>query len=91
MYPDIVEGLQKQIKKDCIVEGEMIAVDSRGKFLPFQETVQRKRKYNISEMVKKVPLKIYLFDLLLLDGTNMINRANKERREKLEKLVYEGK
>ena len=90
MYPDIVEGLQKQIKKDCIVEGEMIAVDSRGKFLPFQETVQRKRKYNISEMVKKVPLKIYLFDLLLLDGTNMINRANKERREKLEKLVYEG-
>ena len=43
--------------------------------------MQRKRKYNISEMVKKVPLKIYLFDLLLLDGTNMINRANKEEEK----------
>ena len=90
MYPDVTAGLAKQIKQDCIVEGEMIAVGETGKFLPFQETVQRKRKYNILEMIKKVPLKIYLFDLLLLDGTNIINRANKERREKLEKLVYEG-
>ena len=71
MYPDIVEGLQRQIKQDCIVEGEMIAVGENGRFLPFQETVQRKRKYDIAEMAKKVPLKIYLFDVLMTNKTDM--------------------
>ena len=90
MYPDIVEGLQRQIKQDCIVEGEMIAVGENGRFLPFQETVQRKRKYDIAEMAKKVPLKIYLFDVLMTNKTDMTHRTNRERREELEKLVGGG-
>ena len=90
MYPDVAAGLQKQIKKDCIVEGEMIAVGETGKFLPFQETVQRKRKYDIAEMAKKVPLKIYLFDLLMTNKTDMTHRTNIERREELERLVGPG-
>src|SRR3989344_2907868 len=76
MYPDVVEGLKKQIKKDCIVEGEMIALGKDGKFLPFQETAQRKRKYDISEMSKKIPLKVFLFDLLMTDKTDMTNKTN---------------
>ena len=90
MYPDVVEGLKKQIKKECIVEGEMIALGKDGKFLPFQETAQRKRKYDISEMSKKIPLKVFLFDVLMTDKTDMTNKTNTERRETLEKLVREG-
>src|SRR3989344_2907867 len=90
MYPDVVEGLKKQIKKDCIVEGEMIALGKNGKFLPFQETVQRKRKYGIAEMAEKVPLTIFLFDLLMTDRTNMTNKTYMERRGELEKLVNAG-
>jgi len=91
MYPDICEGLQKQIKHNCIVEGEMIAVGENGRFLAFQETVQRKRKYDIAAMAKKVPLKIYLFDVLLLNKTDMTHRTNMERWEELEKLVGPGR
>lgn len=87
MYPDIVEGLKRQICEDCIVEGEMIAVGKSGKFLPFQETVQRKRKYRIEEMVEKVPLAIYLFDALVVNGTDMTHMTYWERRKKLESLV----
>ena len=90
MYPDVTEGLVKQIKRECIVEGEMIALDKNGKFLPFQETAQRKRKYQIAEMVGKVPLTIFLFDVLVADRTNMTNRTYKERRRKLEELVKPG-
>lgn len=90
MYPDIVEGLARQLKKDCIVEGEMIAVGANERFLPFQETVQRKRKHGISEAAAKTPLRIYLFDVLMIDRTNMTHRTNSERRETLEKLVKEG-
>jgi len=90
MYPDICEGLLRQIKHDCIVEGEMIALGNDGRFLPFQETVVRKRKYDITAMAKKVPLKIYLFDVLMTNKTNMTNRTNKDRRRELEKLVEPG-
>lgn len=90
MYPDIVEGLQEQIKEDCIVEGEMIAVGKNGRFLPFQETVQRKRKYDILEMAKKVPLKIFLFDVLVLGDKNVVHEPNNKRRGMLEGLVKPG-
>jgi len=90
MYPDVVAGLQKQIKINCIVEGEMIAVGKNGKFLPFQETVQRKRKYDIEAMVDKVPLKIYLFDVLVDGGKDVMHKPNQYRRDLLEKLVKPG-
>ncbi len=87
MYPDVVEGLAKQMQKSCIVEGEMIAVGKDGRFLPFQETMQRKRKYDIVEMAGKIPLTIYLFDVLVIEGKEVMNEENAERRKKLEKLV----
>lgn len=90
MYPDICEGLKKQIKNDCIVEGEMIALDKNGKFLPFQETVVRKRKYDIGDMAKKVPLSIFLFDVLMCDGKNVMHETNEKRRERLEKIYLVG-
>jgi len=90
MYPDIVEGLQKQIKANCIVEGEMIAVGTNGRFLPFQETVQRKRKYDISAMAGKIPLRIYLFDVLAVDGKNVMHEANEKRWNMLENLTKRG-
>ncbi|TSC83874.1 MAG: putative DNA ligase, partial [Microgenomates group bacterium Gr01-1014_16] len=90
MYPDVVEGLAKQIKHDCIVEGEMIALGKDGKFLPFQETAQRKRKYQIAEMAGKIPLTIFLFEVLRTDKTDMTNRTYEERRGKLESLVIQS-
>ena len=90
MYPDIVEGLKKQVKIDCIVEGEMIAVGPNDRFLPFQETVQRKRKYDISAMAGKIPLRIYLFDVLAEGGKNVMHEPNTKRRQLLENLVKAG-
>ncbi|PIX73754.1 DNA ligase, partial [Candidatus Roizmanbacteria bacterium CG_4_10_14_3_um_filter_33_21] len=61
MFPDIVEGIKKQIHGDkIIIEGETVGFDPKtGKNLPFQETVQRKRKYDIAETAKTVPLKFF--------------------------------
>jgi DNA ligase-1 len=87
MYPDIVEGLKKQVHEECILDGEMIAVDKRGKYLPFQETVQRKRKYDILEMMESVPLKYYVFDVLFADGISFLDKPNQERWKKLEEVV----
>jgi len=90
MYPEVVEGLENQLSGEGIVEGEMIAVGKNGKFLPFQETAQRKRKYNIEQMASQIPLTIFLFEVLESEGRNVMNEPNEARRELLEKIVKPG-
>lgn len=89
MYPDIVEGIIAEVKaSEVILEGEAIGYDSAGgNFLPFQETVQRKRKYGISEKAKEIPLKLFVFELLYLEGENYINQPLALRKKALEKII----
>lgn len=92
MYPDIEGGILNQIKADeAIFEGEAIAYNpSTNEYLPFQLTSQRKRKYDIEEMAKKIPLKYMIFDVLYLDGENMIPKTYQERRSEFKNLFKEG-
>ena len=89
MFPDIVEGIKKQICGDkIIIEGEAVGFDPKtGKNLPFQETVQRKRKYGIEEKSKTVPLKFFVFELLYADDTSYLPVVSEKRRKKLENLI----
>lgn len=92
MYPDLVVGIKEQIRgKKVIFEGEAIAYNPEtGEYLPFQETVQRKRKYNIEEVSLTIPLKLILFDCLYVDGNNLIDDGYLKRRETLKKIVRDG-
>ncbi|OGK56580.1 hypothetical protein A3J15_01635 [Candidatus Roizmanbacteria bacterium RIFCSPLOWO2_02_FULL_38_10] len=89
MYPDVVEGVKKEIiAKEIIFEGEAIGYNPLiNSFLPFQETVQRKRKYDIAEKAKEIPLKLFAFELLYADGINYLNIPFEKRRSILEKSI----
>ncbi len=93
MYPDIVEGIQKEISaRDAIIEGEAIGFDPQSEsFLPFQETVQRKRKHGIDEKAKEIPLKLFAFELLYADGKSFIDSPFVDRRKALEHSVKNKK
>ena len=92
MYPDIVEGVKREIKaEELIIEGEAIGYNPKtGEFLPFQETVQRKRKYDIGAKSIEVPLKLFAFELLYLNGENFIKKPFIERRQALEKITIKN-
>ncbi len=89
MYPDIVEGVKAQVKaQEMIFEGEAIGFDPESEsFLPFQETVQRRRKYNIDKAVEQIPLKFFVFELLYRNGENFIDTPFYKRREVLEESL----
>ncbi len=89
MYPDLVAAAEKEIAcEDVILDGEAIGYNPQsGKFLPFQETVQRKRKYDIESFSKNVPLKLIVFDCLYLNGRSLINEPYTVRRKEVEKLL----
>jgi DNA ligase 1 len=92
MYPDIARGIKDQTKaKEAIFEGEAIAYNPEtNEYLPFQLTAQRKRKYDIKEMARKIPLKYMLFDVLFVNGENMIPKPYSERRKELAKIIKDG-
>ncbi len=91
-FPDLVQWTKEHVRaKQCIIEGEAIAVKN-DKPQPFQMLSRRiQRKYDIEKMVKEIPIRIHLFDLLLYEGKNYMNRPLAERWEKLKQVVKESK
>jgi len=89
MFPDLKEVVLKEVKaKIAILDGEAIGFDPQtGKFLPFQETIKRKRKYGIGQKAKEVPLKFFVFDIFHKDGKDLMPLPFEKRRQILEKMV----
>jgi DNA ligase 1 len=87
-FPDLVKYLLKYVQADnFIIEGEILPVDSQGNHLTFQKLMERKRKFNIHEYAKKIPIIIKIFDLLYLDNKSYLDKPYLERTEQLNKIV----
>jgi len=87
--PEIVELTKKEVKgEEAILEGEVIAVGAEGNPLPFQHLMRRfRRVHDIEEMTRLIPIKLYLFDLIFLNGQSLINMPYVERRKRLEEIA----
>lgn len=91
MFPDIVQEVIQLPVQTLICEGEAIGYqEATDTFLQFQETVRRKRKHNIGQVADEIPLRVYLFDLLYLDGRSMLDATHEQRRDALSQVVQEG-
>ncbi len=87
-FPDVSSALKDVIESDkFIVEGEIVPISEDETLLPFQKLMQRKRKENVKEYVKKVPVRIYLFDLLYLDGKSLLKTSYPKRRKSLRGIL----
>lgn len=88
MFPEIVEAARKLPVDSAILDGEAIGYNpTTGTLLPFQETSQRKRKHGIEKLSKTIPVKYFAFDLLYLNGEDLLQKPFKERRAQLEKII----
>ena len=81
--PEVVEAVKRNIRpQSVIVEGEVIALDSAGYPIAFQHLMRRfKRIREVSGMAQKIPLTLYLFDILYLNGESLINQPYTQRRQ----------
>ena len=93
MFPEIVDAVKMNIEaEEAIFEGEIVAYNPQtGVSSAFQQTMQRRRKYDIEKKAAEIPVKLYLFELLYLDGMNLIEKPYRERKELLKKIVHEDK
>ena len=87
--PDIVSKVLEAIgDREVILEGEVIAINGEGKPLPFQHLMRRFRRVkNIEKVMKEIPVELYLFDILYLDGKLLIDEPYVKRWEILENVA----
>lgn len=88
-YPEVTAALHAALSATtAIVEGEVVAIDPRtGKLQPFQRLMRRKRKHDIAHYQKEIPVALFLFDLLLLNGKSLLSRPLIERKELLRRHI----
>ncbi len=87
--PEIVDMVRENIRAgEAILEGEVVAVDGSGRPIPFQHLMRRfRRVQGIEDAAEKIPLKLYLFDVLYADGQSLVTASYVQRRQLLSQYV----
>jgi DNA ligase 1 len=79
--PDLVSLVRREVRgAPLIVDGEVVALDSAGRPRPFQELMRRFRRiHDVASLVSEVPLSLYLFDCLMVEGRSLIDEPYQTR------------
>ncbi|MEM3403066.1 MAG: ATP-dependent DNA ligase [Nitrososphaeria archaeon] len=89
-FPEIAEELKK-IPHDYIFDGEIVAY-MNDKVLPFTLLQQRLQRKEISEdLMQRIPLSLFVYDVLYFDGKSVYKEALKERKRLFEKIKFPEK
>lgn len=86
-FPDIVDAVRKTFDcKSCILDGEAVPYNPEtGELYPFQMvSLRRGRIYEMEKARKDIPVTVFLFDILYLNGRALNNLPYSERRAILE-------
>jgi DNA ligase 1 len=88
--PDIIEAVLALAVEAVILDGEAIALRAQGRPQPFQVTMSRfGTRLDAGAARRTVPLSAFFFDLLHLDGDDLIDRPSTERIAALEARLPE--
>jgi bifunctional non-homologous end joining protein LigD len=78
-FPEIVDAVKKLPIEECVIDGEVVALDEEGRssFQLLQAQEMEGRKW---------PLRFYAFDLLQLNGKSLLDLPLEQRKELLGKI-----
>jgi DNA ligase-1 len=85
--PEVVAALLALSVEAAILDCEVIALDERGRPRPFQQTMSRfGSRRGVDELRDAVPLSLFVFDALHLDGDDLLDLPARERFAALARL-----
>jgi DNA ligase 1 len=92
MFPELVAATRAQVRAESVIlDGEALAYQpASDEFLPFQQTTRRRRKHQIDDMAKQMPLKAFVFDILYKDGISLLEQPLVERLNILAETIAPG-
>jgi DNA ligase-1 len=78
--PELVEALRSIPARSLVLDGEVIALHPGGSPHPFQVTMRRfGRRLDVDALRRELPLSSFFFDLLHLDGEDLLDRPAADR------------
>lgn len=88
--PEVVEAVRSLPVADVVLDGEVIALRPDGRPHPFQVTASRfGTRVDTGQRRRDLPLSSFVFDVLHVDGRNVLDRPLAERLAVLEPLLPE--
>ena len=86
--PEAVEAALALPATRFVLDGEVIALQRDGRPHPFQVTGSRfGSRRNLEELRREIPLSVFFFDLLHLDGEDLLDAPLAERAAALDRLA----
>ena len=86
--PEVVAAIEALPARAAILDGEVIALTPEGRARPFQDTMRRfGRKLDVEQRTVELPLSLFAFDCLHLEGEDLIDKPLAERLERLAAIV----
>jgi ATP-dependent DNA ligase I len=86
--PEIVEAALALGVRDAVLDGEAVALRPDGRPRPFQVTAARaSSQLDVEQQRADVPLTPFFFDLLHLDGTDLIDEPASDRHARLARVL----
>ena len=90
--PEVAEMMAPLRERHAILDGEVIAVGAHGEALAFQELMRRfGRVRGIERLRAEQPIRLFIFDLIRLDGGLLIDTTYRERYERLAELATQAR
>jgi DNA ligase-1 len=89
--PEVIGSVGRLPLESVILDGEVIALTDDARPLPFQVTMGRfGSSVDVDRLRDSLPLTLFLFDCLHLDGEDLIDRPGAERFGRLRERVPPG-
>jgi ATP-dependent DNA ligase I len=85
--PEVVSALAALPVHDAVFDGELIALRADGRPYAFQDTASRAASEVDVHGAGTVPLSVFLFDALHLNGTDLIDQPDADRHAALASVV----
>jgi DNA ligase-1 len=86
--PEIERAVAALPAHATILDGEVLALTEDGRARPFQDTMRRfGRKLDVASLESALPVSLFAFDCLHLEGDDLIDRPLAERLERLARVV----
>jgi len=85
--PEVVEAVRALPARQLILDGEVLSLKAGGRPQPFQITMRRfGRRLDLERMRAELPLTPFWFDLIYLDGGNLLHETQSRRFAALAEL-----
>jgi ATP-dependent DNA ligase len=86
-FPELRDALLTNLPEGCVVDGEIVIATPRGLDFDALQMRLHPAASRVAKLAGETPASFVAFDALAIDGVDLREAAQSERREKLERLL----